>query len=281
MYLSLLDTTDLFELDTTDLSELDTIDPLATTRIDVGHAFTSLTNHLFRRKLEHAQLRLDARTLRLKLNKLWQMEKKLKDTLKRCSSHISQRDRWFVEEILQYHSGDDLRLAGPLDRIFRETEAFTENQWMHSSRLGIFHQFKEHQERHKNELDSSCQEIESGLSRLQPLKDKLDLMSEAFSIPKPFKNACTVNNQQRWVYLKSMWLELFRCFNYWEHPNRCRPPCTTMPWNIWPPLLVLWGVCWMFYTPLATPQPDDASVYLDVDFDLLDVDLLPNRESSK
>ena len=32
-----------------------------------------------------------------------------------------------------------------------------------------------------------------------------------------------------------------------EFPNRLRPPCTTMPWTIWPALAVLWGVCWMFY----------------------------------
>jgi hypothetical protein len=32
-----------------------------------------------------------------------------------------------------------------------------------------------------------------------------------------------------------------------EFPNRKRPPCTTMPWCIWPALAVLWGVCWMFY----------------------------------
>jgi hypothetical protein len=32
-----------------------------------------------------------------------------------------------------------------------------------------------------------------------------------------------------------------------EFPNRLRPPCTTMPWTIWPVLVVLWGVCWMFY----------------------------------
>ncbi len=31
--------------------------------------------------------------------------------------------------------------------------------------------------------------------------------------------------------------------------NRRRPKCTTMPWEIWPSLLVLWGVCWMFYPP--------------------------------
>lgn len=32
-----------------------------------------------------------------------------------------------------------------------------------------------------------------------------------------------------------------------EFPNRQRPLCTTMPWTIWPSLVVLWGVCWMFY----------------------------------
>ena len=31
------------------------------------------------------------------------------------------------------------------------------------------------------------------------------------------------------------------------YPNRLRPPCTTMPWSIWPALVVLWGVCWMFH----------------------------------
>lgn len=36
-----------------------------------------------------------------------------------------------------------------------------------------------------------------------------------------------------------------------EFPNTMRPPCTTMPWTIWPALMVLWGVCWMFYTPLS------------------------------
>ena len=35
-----------------------------------------------------------------------------------------------------------------------------------------------------------------------------------------------------------------------EFPNSLRPPCTTMPWTAWPALVVLWGVCWMFYGPL-------------------------------
>lgn len=34
--------------------------------------------------------------------------------------------------------------------------------------------------------------------------------------------------------------------------NRQRPRCTTMPWNIWPSLVVLWGVCWMFINTPST-----------------------------
>jgi len=36
-----------------------------------------------------------------------------------------------------------------------------------------------------------------------------------------------------------------------EFGKRKRPKCTTMPWDIWPSLVVLWGVCWMFYTPIS------------------------------
>lgn len=39
-------------------------------------------------------------------------------------------------------------------------------------------------------------------------------------------------------------------FSFSKFPNRLRPPCTTMPWTIWPALMVLWGVCWMFYEEL-------------------------------
>ncbi|SPN98762.1 uncharacterized protein DNG_01803 [Cephalotrichum gorgonifer] len=41
-------------------------------------------------------------------------------------------------------------------------------------------------------------------------------------------------------------LFLSRLF-FFEFPNNLRHLCTTMPWSIWPALVVLWGVCWMFY----------------------------------
>lgn len=50
------------------------------------------------------------------------------------------------------------------------------------------------------------------------------------------------------LLLKGTGLEGFGVF-----PNRQRPRCTTMPWNIWPSLVVLWGVCWMFYDSWSAP----------------------------
>jgi hypothetical protein len=45
-------------------------------------------------------------------------------------------------------------------------------------------------------------------------------------------------------------LYLILIFSFFsEFPNSFRHPCTTMPWTIWPALVVLWGVCWMFYGP--------------------------------
>ncbi|KAL8942873.1 MAG: hypothetical protein Q9216_001416 [Gyalolechia sp. 2 TL-2023] len=45
------------------------------------------------------------------------------------------------------------------------------------------------------------------------------------------------------------WIQERRWNSGWfsEWPNSRRPLSTTWPWNIRPSLVVLWGVCWMFY----------------------------------
>ena len=50
----------------------------------------------------------------------------------------------------------------------------------------------------------------------------------------------------RWYQI---WLHRKGATDDWfaEWPNGQRPLSTTWPWNIKPALLVLWGVCWMFY----------------------------------
>lgn len=52
------------------------------------------------------------------------------------------------------------------------------------------------------------------------------------------------------LWEKVLYILLFY-LSFSEFPNRLRPPCTTMPWTIWPVLVVLWGVCWMFYEELS------------------------------
>ena len=45
------------------------------------------------------------------------------------------------------------------------------------------------------------------------------------------------------------WQQSRAIFHGWfsEWPNGQRPLNTTWPWNVKPSLVVLWGVCWMFY----------------------------------
>ena len=56
--------------------------------------------------------------------------------------------------------------------------------------------------------------------------------------------ADNLHSHLRWQYSQRIGEEWFA-----EWPNGHRPLSTTWPWNIEPSLLVLWGVCWMFYGP--------------------------------
>ena len=51
------------------------------------------------------------------------------------------------------------------------------------------------------------------------------------------------------LYWHDYWQHQRRMDEGWfaEWPNGQRPLSTTWPWNVKPSLLVLWGVCWMFY----------------------------------
>jgi hypothetical protein len=53
------------------------------------------------------------------------------------------------------------------------------------------------------------------------------------------------------------WLVLQMLFyGFSMFPGTIRPRCTTMPWSIWPALVVLWGVCWMFIYPGLDKQAE-------------------------
>ena len=68
-----------------------------------------------------------------------------------------------------------------------------------------------------------------------------------------------------YCYLKAAEAEFVQWHTYWqqrwqtgdawfaEWPGGRRPLSTTWPWNVRPSLLVLWGVCWMFYGNEGVP----------------------------
>lgn len=71
---------------------------------------------------------------------------------------------------------------------------------------------------------------------------------------------------------RGYWLQKRKLDNWFaEWPDSQPPFSATMPWNIRPSLVVLWGVCWMFYVSEAgssdnqdavPPQPATGSVDL-------------------
>ncbi|KAK4224513.1 hypothetical protein QBC38DRAFT_15828 [Podospora fimiseda] len=59
-------------------------------------------------------------------------------------------------------------------------------------------------------------------------------------------------------FLRHLLVELtyaIRLSRLWsEYFGGMQHSCTTMPWTIWPSLVVLWGVCWMFNEPMQQPD---------------------------
>jgi len=81
--------------------------------------------------------------------------------------------------------------------------------------------------------------------------DVADLLFDTLGIPEP--GLADISHIIH--VLKCLLLQLlFRSFSIF--PGTVRPRCTTMPWSIWPALVVLWGVCWMFYPPRPDKQSE-------------------------
>ena len=79
-------------------------------------------------------------------------------------------------------------------------------------------------------------------------------------------------------YLKAVEAEFAHWHSYWqqrwqtgdawftEWPSGRRPLNTTWPWDVKVSLLVLWGVCWMFYGDSGMPRKPQAAEFFSEDF---------------
>ncbi|KAH7419404.1 hypothetical protein BKA64DRAFT_650702 [Cadophora sp. MPI-SDFR-AT-0126] len=92
--------------------------------------------------------------------------------------------------------------------------------------------------------------FEEGRIRLWLLAERL-LMSEQVLLAKQLLLAEQLLLACR--YLELLFRRLLQFLTSYSRfggfRDRRRPKCTTMPWSIWPSLVVLWGVCWMFVAP--------------------------------
>jgi hypothetical protein len=114
---------------------------------------------------------------------------------------------------------------------------------------------------------SSIHELESILLEAEPRQDQLliEIFDDEKSKLKKFIQILLISLEYLAFLLQKILQYLLIFCKYAEFPNRRRPKCTTMPWNIWPSLVVLWGVCWMFYpgssyldgTPYQFPLNDE------------------------
>jgi hypothetical protein len=86
-----------------------------------------------------------------------------------------------------------------------------------------------------------------------PLKTPLEIICIALGFDLLlYLQQQLVQCRQRLFFLCQILLYLLRSVWFAEFPDGIRHLCTTMPWTIWPALVVLWGVCWMFYNPLSS-----------------------------
>jgi hypothetical protein len=106
----------------------------------------------------------------------------------------------------------------------------------------------------------------AGLDRhVKPKRLQRELLDR--EIPEPERIARVWRFLEHLVLLLLSTLRfLLSCSKFGGFQNRQRPRCTTMPWTIWPSLVVLWGVCWMFVnTPVIEFDPTRVNSVFDDD----------------
>lgn len=102
----------------------------------------------------------------------------------------------------------------------------------------------------------------SGSSTEQPFENPFDPTYQHL-LENPFKQLLEqfLDNAQSLLECLLELTYFIRLSRLWsEFPRSKRHLCTTMPWTIWPSLVVLWGVCWMFIVYPAEDGSIDPSL---------------------
>jgi hypothetical protein len=110
-------------------------------------------------------------------------------------------------------------------------------------------------------LEISFQNVKKQLQQLLSVEDALD-EEERQREEKQRQSDKHMERLERFIREVTIRLQMFVVLlllfcKFSGISDNDQPMCITMPWNIRPALIVLWGVCWMFYTPRDYVDPTD------------------------
>lgn len=236
---------------------------------------------------ELEKLSICSSATRRKLRKLWSSTAKLSHGRAHCRGRSFSRRclylRQYLELVLDFESLDPmLKAGGRLDYILRQAERFLmkstvscsshfkfSDSMIPSRTLGnpFWAEYREAQSRlqqiyaYEELLETEYQTVESQLQQLRSVEDALDEEQRQKEEEKR-QFEIYMEHIERFIREVAIRLRIFLEFLYIfckfsGFSDSHQPVCMTMPWNIRPALVVLWGVCWMFYYPQGYVDPTE------------------------
>jgi hypothetical protein len=222
-----------------------------------------------------------------KLTRLWSNSAKLKDRLARCRNRHFSKQWWFLKEYLYlvldmkpFHTV--LEPGGGLEQTLHQAEQLLAASCVWPSRGVEPNDLTIHSEHwpwdgsfvpeyqqavnllqqlydYENTLSYYSWTVKSQLRQLRSVEETLDEEDRQKRLEQR-QHEISMERLARFIRQVAIRLQvnleflLLLCKSS-KFPDGDEPACTTMPWNILPALIVLWGVCWMFYGSSGFSDP--------------------------
>ncbi|EAT88544.1 hypothetical protein SNOG_03339 [Parastagonospora nodorum SN15] len=242
-------------------------------------------------------------TLRGQLEKFWSSTAEFSRRRTQCQGRRFSLRSYYLKRYLElvldfklssYYLGPD----GKLDRALQGAQGFLSTSELWSSNEFVFAQstspsqtaedlllanFRNAQLR-LNELsaygallETNFENVKEQLEQLLSVEDALDEEQRQTELEQR-QSERSMERLERFMRdvtlrLQMLVVLLLLCGKFSGVSDNDQPMCTTMPWNIRPALIVLWGVCWMFYTPEGNVDPtgrQDTGLDRNLDISMID-----------
>jgi hypothetical protein len=215
-------------------------------------------------------------TLEKKLTKFWSFAAKFIEGREHCRARMSPSYLKLYQKLfLDFKPLSDY--LGSLEHVLHGARRFLSKSQLWTSDAWEFRSLSSSTEAAEMILLAEHREAQSRLQELSEYEDVLDgdlqnvkeQQQQLFSVEDALNEEEKRHSDKRIERLErfirevairlQMFVVLLLLFcKFSGVSDSDQPMCITMPWNIRPALIVLWGVCWMFYTPPGYVDPTSA-----------------------